>query len=96
MKGIQKFLCVDDGHEKTEFLLQQLFWLRPFFDPSNFKKGQTLDRSKKFVRIKNQFFHARQPRLEIYEIHSLLGCFFMTSFPKLLMTATIPGVEFFC
>ena len=51
--------------------------------------------AKKVVRIKNQFFHARQPRKGIFEIYSLLGCFFMTSFSKLLMAATIPGLEFF-
>ena len=36
--GFQKFFCVVDWHEKTDFWLQQLFWLRPFFDPSDLKK----------------------------------------------------------
>ena len=79
-----------------------IFYLNNFFGSSHFlihqilTKGQKSAGSKKFVKIKNQFFHARQPRIEIFEIHSLLGCFFMTSFPKLLMAATIPGVEIFC
>ena len=32
-----KFLRVVNGHAKTDFWLQQLFWLRPFFDPSGLK-----------------------------------------------------------
>ena len=62
MHGFQKFLCVVDGHEKNYFLFYQLFWLPPFFDPSNFKKDQKSAGSKKFVKIKNQFFHARQTK----------------------------------
>ena len=57
---------------------------------------QKMAGAKKVVKIKNQFFHAHQPRKGIFEIHLLLGCFFMTSFPELLMAATIPGVEIFC
>ena len=51
--------------------------------------------AKKVAKIKDQFFHACQPRKGIFEIHLLLGCFFMTSFPELLMAAAIPGVEIF-
>ena len=32
VNGFQKFLCLVDGHEKTNFLLQQRFWLRLLFD----------------------------------------------------------------
>ena len=32
-----KFLRVVNGHAKTDFWLQQFFWLRPFFDPSGLK-----------------------------------------------------------
>ena len=51
--------------------------------------------AKKVAMMKNQFFHARQPRKGIFEIYSLLGCFLMTSFPELLMAAAIPGAEIF-
>ena len=51
--------------------------------------------AKKFDKIKNQFFHARQPCKGIFEIYLLLGCFLMTSFPELLIAAAIPGVEIF-
>ena len=51
--------------------------------------------AKKVVIIKNQFFHARQPRKGIFEIHLHRGCDFTTFFPELLMAASIPGVEIF-
>ena len=56
---------------------------------------QKMARAKKVVILKNQFFHACQPRKGIFEIYPLLGCFLMTSFPELLMAAAIPGVEIF-
>ena len=56
---------------------------------------QKMAGAKKVDKIKNQFFHARQPRKGIFEIYSLLGCFLVTSFPEVLMAATIPGVEIF-
>ena len=34
--------------------------------------------AKKVIKVKNQFFHARQPREEISEIHSYRGLFFTT------------------
>ena len=49
--------------------------------------------AKKVAMMKNQFFHARQPRKGIFEIYSLLGCFLMTSFPELLMAPALPGAE---
>ena len=57
---------------------------------------QKMADAKKVVKMKNQFFHARQPRKGIFEIRLLLGYFFMTSFPELLMAASIPGIEIFC
>ena len=36
--------------------------------------------AKKVTLIKNQFFHARQPREEILEFHSCSGFNFMTEF----------------
>ena len=38
MNILQKFLRVVDGHEKTDFWLYQLFWIGPFFNPSDLKK----------------------------------------------------------
>ena len=32
-----KFFYVVNRHAKTDFWLQQLYWLRPFFDPSGLK-----------------------------------------------------------
>ena len=34
--------------------------------------------AKKVVKVKNQFFHARQPREEIFEIRSYRGLIFTT------------------
>ena len=84
-----------DGHEKSDFWLYQLFLIRPFFDLWHLENWPKNDRSQKIDIIKNQFFHARQPRKGIFEIYPLLGCFLMTSFPELLMAAAIPGVEIF-
>ena len=78
------------------FCFNKFFGSGPFLIHQIWKEGQKMAGAKKVVRIKNQFFHARQPRKGIFEIYSLLGCFFMTSFPKLLMAATIPGLEIFC
>ena len=47
-----------------------------FLDPVIFliheilKKDQKVTGSKKFIRVKNQFFHARQPCKGIFEIRS--------------------------
>ena len=38
MNIFQKFLRIVDGHEKTDFLLNWLFWLRPLFWSVTFKK----------------------------------------------------------
>ena len=43
--------------------------------------------------VKNQFFHARQPRKGIFEIHSHWCCNFITFFPELLMATSIPGLK---
>ncbi len=34
--------------------------------------------AKKVIKVKNQFFHARQPHEEISEIYSYRGLFFTT------------------
>ena len=54
---------------------------------------QKMARANKVVTIKNQFFHAHQPRKGIFEIHSQRCCNFVTFFPEILMAASIPGVE---
>ena len=49
-KGViryQIFLHVVDGHEKTDFLCGQLFWLRPFFDLFSSMMDQKNDPSQK-------------------------------------------------
>ena len=28
----QKFICTVDGHDRTDFWIQKIFWFRPFFD----------------------------------------------------------------
>ena len=30
---LQKFLCLVDRHDITDFWIQNFFWLGPFFDP---------------------------------------------------------------
>ena len=60
-----------------------------FLDPVIFsiheilKKDQKVTGSKKFIRVKNQFFHARQPWEGIFEIRSYWGLFSRTVFSKL-------------
>ena len=34
--------------------------------------------AKKVIKVKNQFFHARQPRKQIFEIRSKLGLILLT------------------
>ena len=83
------------GMKKLIFHYYNFFgsgWFLTFFPDL---MDQKMAGAKKVVKIKNQFFHARQPRKGIFEIHSLLCCNFMTSFLELLMAATIPGVENF-
>ena len=59
------------------FLVPVIFW-----SISNISWIEKWARSKKVVIIKNQFFHAYQPRKRIFEIHSQLGCNFITFFPR--------------
>ena len=56
---------------------------------------QKMAGAKKVVILKNQFFHARQPRKGIFEINSQQCCNIITFTPGLLMAASIPGVENF-
>ena len=84
------------GMKKLIFYSNNFFGSGHFLIHQTLTKGQKSARSKNLIEMKIQFFHARQPCIEIFEIHSLLGCFFMTSFPKFVMATTITGVEFFC
>ena len=73
MNGFQKFLCVVNRHEETDFFV----FLAPvifchFLDVMDQKNG----RSKKVIEVKNQFFHAHQPHEEIFEICSYRGLIF--------------------
>ena len=86
---------MDDGHEKPDFSLRQLFWLWLIFDLFSDLMDQKMAGAKKVVIIKNQFFHAHQLCKGIFEIHSHQGCDFTTFFPELLMATGIPGVEIF-
>ena len=68
MDGFQKFLRMVDGHETTYFCLQYVFWpviFWSFFKISWIKK---MAGAKTVVKLKNQFFHARQPRKIIFDI----------------------------
>ena len=53
-----------------DFLAPVVFW--PIFVDI---MDQKMAQSKKVVKIKNQFFHARQPREEIFDIYSHLPVF---------------------
>ena len=61
------------GMKKLIFHFNNVFGSGHFFDPSEQKKGQKIAGAKKVFKIKNQFFHGRQPRKGIYEIHSFWG-----------------------
>ncbi len=61
---------------------KQIFYLNNFLGSSHFliheiwEKNQKMAGAKKVVKIKNQFFHARQPRKGIFEIRSYWCCIF--------------------
>ena len=59
-----------DGHDITDFWMQKNFWFRPFFDLFSNIMDQKMPQAKKVVYLKNQFFHARQPRKGIFNIRS--------------------------
>ena len=50
--------------------------------------------AKKVVEIKNQFFHARQPRKEIFEIRSYWCCIFMIFGQSFKWPAVIQEIKF--
>ena len=76
MNKIQKFLCEVDRHEKIDFWIQKILWLRPYFDTFLSIMDQKMAQAKEVINLKNQFLHARQPHEEIFEIGSLKSCIF--------------------
>ena len=58
-----------------------------FFQISWIKK---MPRAKKVVYLKNQFFHARQPREGIFDIHSHQCCIFIAYMSELQIAPIIP------
>ena len=68
-----------DEHDKTDFGIQKIFgsgFFLIYFQISGIRK---IPRAKKVINIKNQFFHARQPHEEIFDIYSHLACIFTIS-----------------
>ena len=57
----------------TNFLDPVIYW--SFFKISWIEK---MTGAKKVIKVKNQFFHARQPREGIFKIHSYWGLIFTT------------------
>ena len=68
MHKFQKFFCVFNRHEKTDCLVFRIFWsiVQKIMD-------QKMTGAKKVVVMKNQFFHASQPRDKILEFYSCWG-----------------------
>ena len=70
------------------------FMLWPYFHGCFWKLWQVISNSldlfsKKFISTKNQFYHARQPREGIFELHPCCGRIFMTvfgNFDQLVLT----------
>ena len=60
MNGFQKFLCIVDGHEETNFLVFLTF-LAPVIFWSIFLRshGSKNDRNQNVTLMKNQFIPAR-------------------------------------
>ena len=75
----QKFHRMVDGHVITDFWMQKNFWFWPFFDLFSNTWIKKKPRAKKTFNIKNQFFHARQPRVGILDVCSHLSCIFTIS-----------------
>ena len=74
---LEKFLCMVDGHDITDFWIQKIFVSDHFW--SFFKCISSIEKipgAKKVVNIKNQFLHDRQPREGIFDIHSHRGRIF--------------------
>ena len=51
--------------------------------------------AKKVIKVKNQFFHARQPREEIFEIRSYRGLIFRDVFLNFKLLTLSQFCKFF-
>ena len=56
--------------KKVIFLYFEFFGYRHFLVIFLHIMDQKMTQAKKVIKVKNQFFHARQPCEEIFEIHS--------------------------
>ena len=68
-----------DGPDRTDFWNKKNFGSGHFFIFFQISWIKKMPRAKKVINIKNQFFHARQPREEIFDIYSHLPCIFTIS-----------------
>ena len=66
----QKFLCMADGPQKTDFWIPKIFLFQPFFDLFSHMMDQKMAGAKKVVNTKNHFFHAGHPRQGIFDVCS--------------------------
>ena len=73
---LEKFLCMVDAHDITDFWIFGSGDFLIFFQISWIEK---MPRAKKVVNIKNQFLHARQLREGIFDICSNWCCIFTIS-----------------
>ena len=64
----QKFLSMAYGTHKTDFWIPKKILFRPFFDLFSHMMDQKMSGAKKFVNMKNHFFHACQPREGIFYV----------------------------
>ena len=89
----QKFVCTVDGHDRNDFWIQKKFGSGHFFIFFQISWIEKMPRAKKVINIKNQFFHARQPREEIFDICShrcIAMVYFYTFLSELQIAPTTP------
>ena len=70
MNGFQKVFAWLTGMKKQIFLYFEFFCSGHFLVIFLDVMDQKMAGAKKVIKVKNQFFHARQPQVEIFEIHS--------------------------
>ena len=72
----QKFLRMANRHDEANFLIENFFLVPALFlILFHLWWIKKMTRAKKVVNIKNQFFHARQPREGIFDVWSHLSVF---------------------
>ena len=62
----QKFLRMANRHDEANFLIEKIFGSGPFLIFFHLWWIKKMTRAKKVTKVKNQFFHACQPRLRPY------------------------------